>query len=75
MASYCAVHEPPASPSPSAPRGAVAAGPPADRDRLDGRMSLAQRLWNCWDAVVDPAPDFGKGKPLAAAAAAGAGRS
>ena len=73
MASYCAVDEPPASPSPCARRSAVAAGPPADRDRPDGRMSLAQRLWNCWDAVVDPAPDFGKGKPLAAAA--GAGRS
>ena len=73
MASYCAVDEPPASPSPCARRSAVAAAP--DLDRLNHRMSLAQRMWNCWDAVVDPAPDFGKGKPLAAAAAAGAGRS
>ena len=69
MASYCAVDEPPASPSPCARRSAVAAAP--DLDRLNHRMSLAQRMWNCWDAVVDPAPDFGKGKPLAAAARAG----
>ena len=68
MASYCAVDEPPASPC--ARRSAVAAAP--DLDRLNHRMSLAQRLWNCWDAVVGPAPDVGKGEPLAAA---GAGRS